>query len=314
MRDDRTLSLFPEDEKAPAPPPSRRRGFTKFGTATWNYPGWRGTVYPAATPENMSSADRLALYAESGRFDTVEADFTFYRPQTAREWKRYAAALPPEFPVVSKVWEEITCERFPQIERQGPRAGELNPSFLSVEAFKTFVLDPAEEGFAGHLGAFVFEFRREWSPTPASARRFRERLDGFLGALPNGHRYAVELRTPEYLDAEHVALLRAHGAAHVLNWWTHMPPISRQFAVEGIADSDFFLCRILVAPGRDYADAVRMFAPYDRIQEEHPEMRADAAALSRFAEERKKDLFLIVNNRAEGSAPYTIDAIKKMLS
>jgi uncharacterized protein YecE (DUF72 family) len=287
--------------------------YTRFGTATWNYPGWRGIVYPVDSPEKMSSAERLALYARSGRFDTVEADFTFYRPQSAREWKRYAAALPAGFPVVSKVWEEITCERFPKIERQGDRAGKENPNFLSVQAFKTFVLRPAEEGFSDHLGPFVFEFRREWRPTPESKKQFRGKLDAFLGALPRGHRYAVELRTPEYLDADHVALLRGHGASHVLNWWTHMPPIASQFAVEGISESDFLLSRVLVAPGRKYADAVKMFAPYDRIQEEHPEMRADLAAVARFAEGKKKDFFLIVNNRAEGSAPYTIDAIRKML-
>ena len=287
--------------------------YTKFGTATWNYPGWRGIVYPSDSPESASSADRLAMYARTGRFETVEADFTFYRPQNAREWKRYAASLPPGFPVVSKVWEEITCERFPKIGRQGDRGGRLNPHFLDAEAFKTFVLGPAEEGFADHLGPFVFEFRREWSPSADSRATFRKRLDKFLSALPRGHRYAVELRTPEYLDEDHVAMLRSHGAGHVLNWWTHMPPISRQFEVPGLSDSDFLISRILVAPGRDYADAVRMFTPYDRIRDAHPEMREDAAKIARFAEEKKKDFFLIVNNRAEGSAPYTINAIRKML-
>ena len=295
-------------ENAPVQP-----SFTRFGTATWNYPGWRGIIYPASTPESMTSAERLALYVGSGRFETVEADFTFYRPQNAREWKRYAAALPPGFPVVSKVWEEITCEVFPQIERQGDRGGEANPNYLSVEAFKTFVLKPAEEGFSENLGPFVFEFRRDRRPTPERGRKFREGLDRFLGALPKGHRYAIELRTPEYLDAEHVALLRSHRAAHVLNWWTHMPPIAQQFEVVGVSEADFLISRILVAPGRDYADAVRMFTPYDRIREAHPEMRADAAKLAKFAEDKKKDFFLIVNNRAEGSAPYTINAIRKML-
>ncbi|MGH9443615.1 MAG: DUF72 domain-containing protein [Thermoanaerobaculia bacterium] len=287
--------------------------FTRFGTATWNYPGWRGVVYPSDSPEKMSSADRLALYAQTGRYETVEADFTFYRPQNAREWTRYAAALPPKFPVVSKVWEEITCERFPQIERQGDRGGKVNPNYLNVGAFKTFVLKPAEEAFSDHLGPFVFEFRRDRRPTEEGRRKFRDGLERFLNALPRGPRYAVEMRTREYFDREHVALLNAHGAGHVLNWWTAMPPLSEQFAVNGITDSAFLISRILVAPGRDYADAVRMFTPYDRIRDAHPEMRADVAKVARFAEERKKDFFLIVNNRAEGSAPYTINAIRKML-
>jgi uncharacterized protein YecE (DUF72 family) len=310
--DDRTLSLFPEAEPARPFRPAES-GFTRFGTATWNYPGWRGIVYPAASPEGMSSAERLALYASSGRFDTVEADFTFYRPQSAAEWRRWGSALPPGFPVVSKVWEEITVERFPRVERQGARAGEANPKYLDAEAFRREVLDPAEEGFDDHLGPFVFEFGRDPFPDAGRRSRFRDRLDRFLAALPRHRRYAVEIRTREYLDADHLALLSSHGVSPVLNWWTHMPGLAEQFAVPGAAEADFWLARVLVAPGRAYADAVKFFTPYDRIKEEHPEMRADAARIAREAEARRKEFFLIVNNRAEGSAPYTIDAIRKMI-
>jgi len=96
--DDAPPLLFPELARpAAAPGPALPRGFTRFGTATWNYPGWRGLVYPAASPESMSSAERLALYAASGRFDTVEADFTFYRPQTAREWRKVVVTVNDHF-------------------------------------------------------------------------------------------------------------------------------------------------------------------------------------------------------------------------
>jgi uncharacterized protein YecE (DUF72 family) len=288
-------------------------GHTRYGTATWNYPGWRGIVYPKDQPEKTTSAERLRLYAASGRFETVEADFTFYRPQNVREWRRYAAALPAGFPVVSKVWEEITTETFPKIERQKERAGQKNPNFLSAEAFKTFVLKPAEEGFGDHLGPFVFEFRKEWRPTPDKRKAFLDSLDAFFRQIPRGPRYAVELRTKEYLAADYTALLASHGASHVLNWWTHMPPLSEQYSVPGVAEAPFFVSRILVAPGRDYADAVRFFSPYDRIKEEHPEMRREAASLVRAAEAARKDLFLIVNNRSEGSAPYTIEKIREMI-
>ncbi len=285
----------------------------RFGTATWNYPGWRGIVYPADMPEKMRSADRLRLYAESGMFETVEADFSFYRPQSAREWKRYGDCLPRGFPVVSKVWEDITAETFPKIERQGERAGQENPNYLNVEAFTNFVLKPARQGFAENLGPFVFEFRKDWRPTPEKRRRFHEELDRFLGALPKGPRYAVELRTKDYLTPDYAAMLRSHGAAHVLNWWSFMPSLAQQFAVPGISETPFLLSRVLVAPGRKYADAVKFFSPYDAIKEEHPEMRAEVATIARLAAEEGRDLFVIVNNRAEGNAPHTIAAIRKML-
>lgn len=288
-------------------------GRVLFGTATWNYPGWRGIVYPASSREKMSSAERLGLYAAAGRFETVEADFSFYRPQEAAEWRRYARSLPGGFPVVTKVWEEITCEVFPKVERQGSRAGEANPRYLDAEAFRTRVLRPWEAAFSANAGPFVFEFRKDWRESPGRGKRFLENLDRFLSDIPRGPRYAVEVRTASYRGPELVAMLRAHGASPVLNWWTHMPPLSEQFAVAGMRECEFLLARLLVAPGRAYGDAVKLFSPYDRLKEEHPEMRSDAAAIARFARAAGKEFFLIVNNRAEGCAPYTIDAIRKMI-
>lgn len=284
---------------------------TRIGTCTWNYPGWRGIVYPPNQAEKTSSAERLRSYATSGRFETVEADFTFYRPQSAQGWKRYASGLPKGFPVVSKVWEELTVEVFPNVERQKERAGKANPNFLNPEAFKSRVLKPAEEGFGDHVGPFVFEFRRDWNPTRENGKRFIEALDHFLRALPGGHRYATEIRTPAYLTADYIAMLKHHNVAHVLNWWTYMPGLKEQFELPGVRTMAFWIARVLVAPGRKYPDAVKFFSPYDRIKEPHAEMRTEAATIARTAEKEGVDFFLLINNRAEGCAPITIEEIRK---
>jgi hypothetical protein len=240
-----TLSLFGEETRPePAPrflTPSR---FTKIGTATWNYPGWRGIVYPAQSPEKMSSAERLALYASSGRFETVEADFTFYRPQTAAEWRRYGSALPAGFPVVSKVWEEITCERFPRIERHGSRGGERNPNFLNVEAFRREVLAPAEEGFGEHLGPFVFEFGR------CSADGSKE------GAIPAQQVFVASWRYRRLSKSGRASTSTPDTSPCSL-------PRGGPFSTGGLRRSvravevppgraPVYLARVLVAPGRAY--------------------------------------------------------------
>jgi hypothetical protein len=126
----------------------------------------------------------------------------------------------------------------------------------------------------------VFEFGRDAKPTEEKKARFREGLDRFLAGLPAAHRYAVEIRTREYLDAGHVALLNSHGVAPVLNWWTHMPELLEQFDVPGSADASFYLARVLVAPGRAYEDAVKFFTPYDRTGGTPADVR-DAARISR---------------------------------
>ncbi|MEO8140436.1 MAG: hypothetical protein ABI742_12360, partial [Gemmatimonadota bacterium] len=69
----------------------------------------------------------------------------------------------------------------------------------------------------------------------------------------------------------------------------------------------------LLRPGRTYSDAVDAFAPYDRIQDRNPELRQDVAKLIRQAAALRIPAYILVNNRAEGSAPLTIAAIAALL-
>jgi hypothetical protein len=58
---------------------------------------------------------------------------------------------------------------------------------------------------------------------------------------------------------------------------------------------------------------VDVFAPYDRIREPNPKLRRDLARLVDQAVKLKIPAYLLVNNRAEGSAPLTIAAVAEML-
>src|SRR5262245_14684264 len=93
-----------------------------FGTASFAYEGWKGIVYHERYPEASFKVECLREYARFEPFRTVEFDFTFYRPPTARQLARYAAMLPPGFPVFSKVWEELTMPRFPELPRHAERS------------------------------------------------------------------------------------------------------------------------------------------------------------------------------------------------
>jgi hypothetical protein len=110
------------------------------------------------------------------------------------------------------------------------------------------------------------------------------------------------------------AVLREHNVAHVFNSWTRMPSVGEQLALPGSISAPFIVARILLRPGRTYSDAVDAFAPYDRIQDENPELRHDAAELIRQAALLKIPAYLVVNTRAEGSAPHTILGIARLLS
>ena len=143
--------------------------------------------------------------------------------------------------------------------------------------------------------------------------RFAERLDAFLGQLPTGFHYAVEVRNHEFLQPAYLDVLKRHNVAHVLNNWTRMPPIVEQLQVPGTLPADFAVVRALLKPGRLYADAVERFQPYERIQEENPELRDGLVQSVERAVAEGRKLFAYVNNRAEGNAPLTIDAVLEKL-
>jgi hypothetical protein len=109
-------------------------------------------------------------------------------------------------------------------------------------------------------------------------------------------------------------VLREHGVAHVFNSWTRMPPIGHQLDLPNSITGPFLLARALLRPGRTYNEAVDAFAPYDRIREPNPKLRKDLVRLVETAVRTKIPAYLLVNNRAEGSAPLTIAAVAEMLN
>ncbi|HEY1435422.1 MAG TPA: DUF72 domain-containing protein [Thermoanaerobaculia bacterium] len=284
-----------------------------FGTASFAYEGWKGLVYHERYREATFKVDCLREYARYAPFRTVEFDFPFYRPPSQAQLARYAARLPEGFPVASKVWEEITMPRFPQLPRHAGRSGQENPRYLDARVFREEVLPAYEKGFRGHTGPFIFEFPTEWQPTAARRAAFLEKLDGFLAALPSEHSYSVEIRTPEYFVREYFDVLRRRGAAHVFNWWTRTPGLLAQWEAAQPLPGKRALARILVPPGVPYEQAVARFRPYDRLQAPREDMRRDVVRLIRHVTEAGADAFVLVNNRSEGCAPLTIRALAEQL-
>ena len=91
-----------------------------------------------------------------------------------------------------------------------------------------------------------------------------------------------------------------------------MPPVGEQMSVPGSRTTPNLLAaRFLLKPGRKYEEAVKTFQPYDKVKEENPDARAAGKALisegKAAGPERKT--FIYVNNRLEGNALQTIDAM-----
>ncbi len=284
----------------------------RFGTSSWTYPGWTGLIYEKAYPATGAGARMLGEYARWPLFRTVGIDSTFYAPASAKTLASYAAVLPDGFRCVSKVWDRITAHTHAN-PRDRTHYGELNSDWLNADLFVNEVLGPMQEHFPAHLGPLVFEFQTISRGANLDAAGFADRLDRFFAQLPVGAPYAVELRNAEYLCPEYFAVLRTHGVAHLFNSWTRMPTIGKQLALDDVITANFVVARALLRPGRTYAKAVESFAPYDHVQDENPELRGDLADLARAALELRVPAYLIVNNRAEGSAPLTITGVARQL-
>ncbi len=73
--------------------------------------------------------------------------------------------------------------------------------------------------------------------------------------------------------------------------------------------ADAIVARALLKRGRPYEEAVRIFSPYDRVQEVNEPVRRGLRELIDIAIVDGRPAFIFVNNRLEGNSPGTIVAI-----
>jgi uncharacterized protein YecE (DUF72 family) len=284
-----------------------------LGTSSWKYAGWLGQIYSrnryltrGRFSEKRFQAECLNEYAAT--FPIVCGDFSFYQFPSESYWKRLFESAPASLKYAFKAPEEITVNLFPTHPRYGTRAGENNSSFLDALLFQNAFLDLLEP-YQERVAVLIFEFGSFPKQIYRSATEFLERLDPFLASLPPQFRYAVEIRNPEFLGPEYFDCLRGRGVAHVFNAWTRMPAIGEQAAFPDAYTADFTVARALLRHGRPYEQAVAMFTPYQQIQDPNPETRQALRGLISRARERHQPSYIFVNNRLEGNAPQTIEAI-----
>lgn len=284
-----------------------------IGGSSWKYPGWLGQIYSPTRyrvrgrfSKKLFEETCLSEYATV--FPAVCGDFSFYQFPSEIFWARLFRQTPETFRWGFKVPEQITVLDWPVHPRYGALAGLQNPSFLDAPLFHDAFLR-ALEPYRQRVGVLIFEFGTLRQRRFGTAADFVNALDPFLDRLPRGWRYAVEIRNPEFLAPDYFACLRAHGITHVYNAWTRMPEIAEQMAIPESRTADTIVARALLRRGRPYAEAVRRFEPYDRVQEVNEPVRRGLRELIVFARADGRPAFIFVNNRLEGNSPGTIVSI-----
>lgn len=307
--------LFDREQMKPQAGARAQQGVF-IGTSSWKYPGWCGMFYESARYEwrgkfAESRFQRNCLAEYAAVFKTVCVDAAYYTFPTRKSLQQLASQVPSDFRFGFKVTDAITVKTFPRLDRFGERAGKTNENFLNADLFASSFLGPCET-IRSQVGVLIFEFSRFQSSEYVHGRDFIADLDTFVGKLPKGWPYAVEIRNQHWLQPDYFGCLARNGATHVYNSWDAMPPVSEQMALaHSRTNPGLVAARFLLKPGRRYEEAVKLFEPYDKTREVSEEARQAGRSLIqdgiKTGPERKT--FIYVNNRLEGNALETIAAM-----
>ena len=288
-----------------------------IGTSSWKYPGWINQLYQSDRYEYRGKFSKsrfqdscLEEYGET--FSTVCVDASFYRFPAEKHLAALTEKVPSGFRFSHKVTDTITIKNFPMLKRHGKFAGHANPYYLNSEIFLQSFLSPLAQ-HQEQTGLIIFEFSHFYPKDYRYGREFVSDLDPFLAKLPTKEwDFGVEIRNASLLQKPYFDTLERHSVAHVYNQWQRMPDLADQLDLRWPnPDNSPTGCRLLLKRGRDYEGAVKSFEPYDRTIEVLENVRRASAKLIRSRKEKTsgRRTYLYANNRLEGNALATIEAI-----
>lgn len=259
----------------------------RFGPAGWDYPDWRGVVYPRPAPRGFDALAYLARF-----FATVEVNSTFYRPQppeVARAWCDRVAAR-PDFRFTAKLWQRLTHQR----EAYG--AEEVKQARAALDALA------AARRLGAVLVQFPWSFRRD-----AAALEWLRDLARALEGLP----LVVEVRHASWNVPETYAELAERGVGFVN---VDQPLFRNSMGPSAVATAPVGYVRV---HGRNYQDWFRekagRDARYDYLYTAE-ELRPWAARARELSEApRVEDVYVVTNNHFQGKAVANAAMLEAMV-
>ena len=292
----------------------------RIGTCSWKYPSWRGLVY-SASPERTGRAASSYLGEYARHYDTVEVDQWFWSlfgtvdgahdvrlPEPA-DVESYRASVSDRFRFSVKGPNSLTLTHFYRKDKGEPL--RPNPHFLSPSLFQAFLsrLEPLHDV----LGPLMFQFGYLNREMVASQEQFQARLAAFARQLPSGYQYGVEIRNSGYLNEAYFALLRDHNLSPVFVRGYWMPPIVSVYEHWRalIQEQDLVVMR-LHGPDRKGIEA-RTGKKWDRLVESRDDELAAVSEMVQDLLDSGVSVYVNVNNHYEGSAPLTIDRLRRLL-
>jgi uncharacterized protein YecE (DUF72 family) len=274
-----------------------------LGTSSWAFPGWTGIVYERAASESLLSREGLAAYSRHPVLRAVGLDRTYHAAIPAREFARYAAQVPTAFRFVVKAPAVVTDA---WLRAEGGKPHAANERFLDAAFATAHFVQPALEGLGARCGALVFQLPPLGRDAVRKPVQTIGRLRAFLAALPRGPVYGVELRDAALVGPGLAAALGDAGARYCFGVHARMPSVAEQAQLMAGLPPGPLVARWNLHAGFAYEEAKAHYAPFDRLVDEDPVTREALADLTAKAIADGQPVFIIANNKAEGSAPLTL--------
>jgi uncharacterized protein YecE (DUF72 family) len=251
----------------------------RAGCSSWTSPAWSGRFYP----NGIKDGDRLAFYARY--FDCVEVDSSYYRAPAPFLVQRWGRVTPPEFRFTLKFPRDLIDPKQP-----------VDPAAIG-DFVRTAQL------LGEKLGGILLQFA-PWFRPPSSSGGNLEYLGQVIAALPEGPRYAVELRASGWFQGAAFDYLRSTlRDRRMAMAWSYLTYVD----VPPELTSDFVYLRFI--------------GDHTTIPEEqHGQIRADRGHELRLwgdrlqkVREKVRVSFVFFNNHFAGFAPDSVNHFRQVL-
>ena len=251
----------------------------------------------------------------SKKYNTVEIDQWFWSlfgidkvslplPNVVDD---YANSVPEDFKFTIKIPNSISLTHF--YRKIKTASLEINPYFLSMELFETFLnsLKPMHS----KIGLLMFQFEYLNKQKMSSQSEFIEKISGFIDKCNPDFTYGIEIRNPSYLNKKYFEFLNQYQLGHIFLQGYFMPDIAQIYQNYWSMIENISAIRLHGPDRSDIEDKSK--GNWNKIYEPKDD---ELSRITRIIEEihsRNLDVYVNVNNHYEGSAPLTIEKIRKVL-
>ncbi|MBA4251133.1 MAG: DUF72 domain-containing protein [Chlorobiaceae bacterium] len=281
----------------------------RIGTCSWKYESWQGLIY-----SNSKEINYLSEY--SSQFNTVEIDQWFWSLHSKdkitlpkqKDVETYFNSVPEDFKFTIKIPNSITLTHFYKDSKNEKHIS--NPNFLSPELYELFLEKISL--MKKKVGMLMFQFEYLNKDKMSSQLEFIDRFENFLTQINRELEIGIEIRNPNYLNQNYFEFLKRNNVHHVYLQGYYMPSIFDVGKEQIKFLTDFAVIRLHGTDRNKIEELTNN--NWNKIVVPRDEELSRVAKMIKYFFAKKVNLYVNVNNHYEGSAPLTINKIKKLLT